>query len=129
MARKIVLLDDFDGSTLPDDTKPVRLSLGAESYELHLSPTSHEKLNEALNPFIKDAEPIPPASVGIGSKIGTGSKRASTAATERNKKVREWAQTTGYEYAGADGTMRTLGDRGRVPDVVIKAWEEAGEPS
>lgn len=122
MGRKTVLLDDFDGSELADDTQPVRLSLGRTTYSVFLSEENHGKLMEALTPFIENAE-----------TVSTSSPRGSTSTTtsaekERNKKVRHWAIGSKFKYENAQGKMVTLGERGRIPDVVVKAWEAAGSP-
>lgn len=125
MGRKYVLLDDFDGKELPDDTTPVRLSLGRTTYSLYLSEDNHGKLLKALDPFIADAETE--ASQGQRT-ISPRNSGASDADKERNAKVRHWAIDTKFEYENAKGEKTTLGDRGRIPDVVVKAWEDAGSP-
>lgn len=128
MARKTVLLDDYDGTELPDDTKPLRVVVGNAEYEVYLSEENSAKFEEAIKPFIENAERVEQSSTRTQATraAASGSKAADR---ERNRKAREWARSTGFEYPGADGKMRTLGDRGRVPEEVIKAWEEAGEPS
>lgn len=119
----VQLLDDYDGKALPEDTKPVNLSLGRTTYALYLSEDNHGKLLEALEPFIKDAETV---------STTAGAPRAAKAADDADKAAkaaaRKWAVETGYKFKGADGEERTLGDRGRIPDVVMKAWETAGKP-
>ena len=126
MARKTVLLDDYDGTELPDDTKPLRVVVGDVAYDVYLSEENSAKFEEAIEPFINTAERVERSTTRT---TRAAASRPTTADKERMRKVREWAQQTGFEYAGADGKMRTLGDRGRVPEEVIKAWEEAGEPS
>lgn len=129
MARKTVLLDDFDGSPLPDDTQPVRVSIGSRAYNLYLSEENWAKFEAAVAPFIEGAESATESQRTQTLRTAATSTRTSKAEKDRLKKVREWARTTGFKYRGADGQMRTLGERGRIPDEVIKAWEEAGEPS
>jgi len=129
MARKTVLLDDFDGTELPDDTKPLRVVVGDAAYDVYLSEDNSAKFEEAIEPFINTAERVSqstPRTQAVRASAGTSAKAADR---ERNRKAREWARSTGFEYPGADGKMRTLGERGRVPEEVIKAWEEAGEPA
>lgn len=123
MPRKTinVLTDDYDGKELPEGTAPIRLSLGRTMYALYLSEDNHGKLLEALEPFITDAEKVHAGSV-------TASPGTSAAEKERNAKVRHWAIDTKFKYTNAKGEQTTLGDRGRIPEVVVKAWEEAGSP-
>ena len=113
-----VLTDDYDGKELPEDTTPVRLSLGRSTYNLYLSDKSHGKLLEVLNPFIENAEKAAPA-------VGTPARSSSSADKERLKAVREWAQATGFKYTNAKGEETTLGDRGRIPQEVIDAYDAA----
>lgn len=118
MGKKYVLVDDLDGKELPDDTQPVNLSLGRTTYSLYLSEKNHGKLLEALNPFIENAET---------SSTTTAARRASTGSSDKAKlkAVREWAQATGYAYKNAKGEEVTLGDRGRIPQEVVDAYDKA----
>lgn len=118
MGRKTVLVDDLDGSELPEDTAPVRLSLGRTTYDLYLSEKNHGKLMEAVGPFIENAETSStPTAPKSPAKSGTDKERLA--------KIRVWAQSSGFTYKNAAGEEVTLGDRGRIPDSVVKAYEEA----
>lgn len=122
MGKKYVLVDDLTGEELPGDTAPVYLTLGRNSYHLYLSEESHGKLLEALDPFIEDAE-----YDYIGSSATSKPKAAAAASTadkERMTAIRTWAQSTGFKYENAKGEKVTLGDRGRIPQVVIDAYEK-----
>jgi hypothetical protein len=119
MARRYVLLDDYDGKELPEDTSPVTLSLGRTTYNLFLSEANHGKLLEALEPFIKDAE-----KAGTQNRTAPSSS-AKSADKDKLKAVREWAQSTGYKYTNAKGEETTLGDRGRIPQEVVDAYDAA----
>lgn len=117
MGRKTVLVDDLDGTELPETAKPITLSLGRTTYALYLSEKNHGKLLDALNPFIENAETISGSSRTAPSTAGTDK--------EKLKAVRAWAQSTGYKYKNAAGEEVTLGDRGRIPQEVIDAYESA----
>lgn len=119
MGRKYVLLDDFDGAELPDDTQPVNLSIGRQTYAVYLSDENYGKLLQAIDPFIKDAERV--NAPGRGGAV----PKASEAEKEKLRKVREWAQSTKYTYTNAKGEETTLGDRGRIPQEVIDAYDKA----
>lgn len=121
MGKRYVLVDDFDGKELPEDTDPVHLSLGRTTYALYLSEKNHGKLLEALNPFIESAETVATNRVSATRSSST----ASSGDKEKLKKVREWAIASNYEYTNAKGERTTLGDRGRIPAEVIEAYEKA----
>lgn len=120
MGRKTVLVDDLDGTELPEDTAPITLSLGRSTYNLYLSDKNHGKLMDALTPFIENAE-----AVNTSARIGRSAAAQGLANKDKLKKVREWAQSTGYKYKNAKGEEVTLGDRGRIPQEVIDAYDEA----
>lgn len=121
MGRKTVLVDDLDGTELPEDTQPIRLSLGRTTYNLYLSEKNHEKLLEAVTPYIENAETV----TGTTSASSRTSSTTKASDKERNAKVREWAQSTGFKFTNAAGEEVTLGDRGRIPEAVFKAYDEA----
>ena len=50
------LVDDFDGQPLPEGTEPVVLTFDSLSYTIHLSAANVEKLQEALRPFVANAD-------------------------------------------------------------------------
>ena len=112
MGRRTVLVDDYDGEELPSDTAPLRLSLGRKTYRLYLGEKSLEALYDALEPFTKDAE-----------VEGSSSTPAPTqkADRERVKAVRAWAQAEGIKQPNG----KPLGDRGRIPDEIFKAYDDA----
>lgn len=122
MGRKYVLLDDFDGKELPDETEPVNLSMGRTTYMLYLSETNHGKLLKALDPFIKDAETTATRTAPAPAKAG---KAASAHDKERMKAIREWAREQGIKYKNAQGEETTLGERGRIPQEIIDAYDKA----
>ena len=117
MARKYVLLDDYDGAELPDDTRPFHLGVGRTTYALHLSDDNHAKLLEVLTPFIENAETVNRTTPAPARQTASSDK-------EKMRKVRQWAQDTGFKFKRADGSETTLGDRGRIPQEVVDAYEE-----
>jgi hypothetical protein len=55
------ITDDVDGQPLPEGTPETHLALGTATYRLYLSEENHQKLIEALRPFIGDVtDPGPP---------------------------------------------------------------------
>jgi hypothetical protein len=117
MGRKTVLVDDHDGKELPDDTKPLRLSVAGWTYDLYLSEKNADALMKAISPFTENAELV--------KETRATPSRAGSSDKEKLKKVREWAQATGYTYKNAKGEEVTLGDRGRIPQEVLDAYDAA----
>lgn len=117
MGRKYVLVDDYDGAELPEDTRPVKLSVDRTSYNLYLSDANRDKLLAALEPFVKDAE--------TSSSTGRRTAGSPKANQDRMRAVREWAQANNVTYTDAQGNEKTLGDRGRIPQEVLDAYEAA----
>jgi hypothetical protein len=111
MGRRYVLLDDYDGKELPEDTPPTRLTLGRKTYRLYLSDESLEALYAALEPFTKDAD----------VETGAAPKASQKADRERVKAVRAWAIANKVKQPNG----KPLGDRGRIPDEIFKAYDEA----
>jgi hypothetical protein len=119
MGRKTVLVDDLDGKELPEGTKPVRLSVNGWAYDLYLSDDNTAKLMEAITPFTENAELVD------DTPVPRRTSRAASADKEKMKAVREWAQATKYTYKNAKGEDTTLGDRGRIPQEVVDAYDKA----
>ena len=133
MGRKYVLVDDLDGTELPDDTRPINLTLGRSSYSLYLSDDNHAKLLEAVGPFIENAEKVTGATATV--KSAATADDSGWSKTDKQA-ARYWAIETGFEYPdkqakNKDGSplMKKVGDRGRVPTEALEAWEKAGSPA
>lgn len=114
MARKTVtyLVDDFDGSDIPEGTSSTTFSLNGTTWSIDLAPGNAEKLESALAPFIEKATRV------AGS--GSASRRRSSSPTSGNSarflaSVREWANSNGYQ----------VGERGRVKSEVLDAYRAA----
>jgi len=110
MAKRTILIDDYDGKELPADTQPVRLSFGRKAYRLYLSDESLEAFYSALEPFIKDAEQDSQQQSVPQAK----SDRA------RTKAIREWAQANNVKF-----NDKPLGDRGRIPEEIVEQYDAA----
>jgi len=112
MGRRTVLIDDYSGDELPDTTAPLRLSLGRKTYNLYLSDKSLEALYGALEPFTKDAE------TATASAAPTTNSKADK---ERTSAIRAWAQANKVKQPNG----KPLGDRGRIPQEIIDAYDAA----
>lgn len=103
-------IDDFDNSELDPDVKSTTFALNGATYEIDLSEKNAAALAAALEPFIAKARPV--RSTRASSKGGP--KRASSNAA-RLGKIRDWAASNGH----------AVSSRGRIPAVVVEAYEEA----
>lgn len=110
MGRKYVLVDDLDGKELPDDTQPIKLTLGRTSYRLYLSDANHAKLLEAVTPFIEDAE---------RDEAPRTSGRSASRPKSDTAAIRYWAKENGHK----------VGEKGRINKSIVDAWRDAGSPA
>lgn len=116
----VTLVDDLDGDTA-DETVP--FGLDGATYEIDLSSAHAEELRAALEQYVAAGRrnggqrtggrrSSPASAPSRSSTPATGSSRA------RNQEIRAWANSHGV----------ALGDRGRIPNHVVAAFE-AGDPS
>ncbi|MFJ9822326.1 Lsr2 family protein [Streptomyces sp. NPDC101151] len=110
MAQRIVTVytDDLTGEQGADVALHT-FSLDGIAYEIDLGIESHQKLLDALSPFLR-----------AGRKTKAGRRRSpSRPAPASNEtdtmKVREWARSKGLR----------INDRGRVPGDILKEYQAA----
>src|SRR4051794_12346900 len=113
MARRIVLVDDIDGS---DATATVRFSYNGRELEIDLSDENADKFAQLLAPYLehgrKPESPHAPMTRGKGR--GTPAKQA-TAGRRDLGTIRQWAQQKGL----------SVNPRGRIKADIIKQYDEA----
>jgi hypothetical protein len=109
MAQKVsvTLVDDLDGS---EATQTVLFALDGKSYEIDLNDDNNATLREALAPFVGAARKV------AGSRMPSVRRIGSTGPARDLAAVRAWARGNGWPE---------LGERGRVPDEVLKAYDAA----
>ena len=114
MARKQItqLIDDLDGETLGDDGETILFSLDGRAYEIDLSSSNAAQLREAFAPYVDVARSISSAPRNNGRPTRT--RRARTDERDLGD-VREWARQNGH----------TVSERGRVPETILEAYDEA----
>jgi hypothetical protein len=115
MAQETIVqfVDDLDGTT-SEDISTVTFALDGVEYEIDLTEANAQNLRDSLQEFIASAR-----RTGGRFKRGTAAahRRPATPAvsTEQTKAIRHWARQNGY----------TLSDRGRVPEVIVDAFDRA----
>ncbi|PPF34395.1 Lsr2 family protein [Rathayibacter sp. AY1A3] len=108
MAQKLTLIDDLDGTPI-EDGGTVRFSIDGANYEIDLSMSNAEKLNDALEKYVSAGRRV---RGGAGSAAAPSGKKSDP---QRLKLIREWAGENGYEVSG----------RGRIPSEVLDAYDAA----
>lgn len=116
MAQKVVTLytDDLTGEESADISTHTILVDGA-GVEIDLTSDSHDKLMEALKPFL-NAGGARRVRGGIAGTARKGRARTAVAAAGHDASdIRAWAKENGH----------VVSDRGRVPASVKEAYESA----
>lgn len=115
MGRATILIDDFDGKTLTGNAKPIRVTVGDESWDVYLSSKNANALRKAVEPFVKTADKA--ASTTARRTTKSRARRASTAAGPKHnlEEIREWARANDIEVK----------NRGRIAQSVIDQYEAA----
>ncbi|WNV87744.1 Lsr2 family protein [Umezawaea sp. Da 62-37] len=115
MAQKFLvqLVDDLD-DTAAEDIETVRFGVDGVSFEIDLGPDNSMQLRNVLAEFVANAR----RTGGRALKTSAaGRARHSTAVhnKEQARAIRKWAKANG----------RDLAERGRIPAVVVRAFEAA----
>jgi len=116
MAQKVFveMVDDLDGS-VGEGVTTVGFALDGRSYEIDLNSGNAEKLRVSLAQFIAAARRHRPGRAAARPQAST---TTDPAARERAHAIREWAREAGHEVS----------ERGRIPAVVVEAYEAAQQP-
>lgn len=101
---QVLILDDLDGS---EAHETVSFALDGVSYEIDLSVANASALRESLDPFVQAARKP-------GRSAPAKPARAVRAEPDMSG-VRTWAREHGFEVS----------DRGRIPQTVLTAYQEA----
>ncbi len=108
-------IDDLDGS---DAVGTFDFALEGRNYQIDLSDDNAAKLRAALTPFIDAARKADGRSSGRGrarAQRPTSEEKPARSSREETAAIREWARANGHQ----------VNDRGRIPKVVIDAYQAA----
>lgn len=99
----VTLIDDTDGT---EASETITFAVDGRNYTLDLNEENAAKFRAALEPWIGSARKAgaPPAKPKVRGALDRAQAQA----------IREWAQAQGLH----------VGDRGRIPATVQKAWED-----
>ena len=103
------LVDDLDGS---DAVETVTFAFEGREYEIDLSEENAAKLRDGLATFVAAARRSGGGRRGATPRVAP----RSTYDREQAMAIREWARANGFEVS----------ERGRIPRVVIEAYERRG---
>lgn len=112
MAQRVQLIriSDLSGDELGDGGQTVNFSIGSDAYQLDLSDKEAEKFFDTFKKYTDVATKTAGRGVkSSGSRKSSGSGRSK----EELSEIRQWWRQQGNE----------IGDRGRLPQSVIDAWE------
>lgn len=118
MAQKVLIeiVDDLDGEAA---AQTVPFALDGVSYEIDLSEENAVALREELARYMEAGQRTGGRriKVAVGQTIAGGGRASAASVTdrERNQQVRAWAAANGY----------AIGDRGRIPNGVYTAFDDA----
>lgn len=112
MAQQVTttLIDDIDGS---EASETVEFGWGGEILELDLSPDNVKALDEALTVYVRAARRK--GRMALNGKPSASAKRSTAGLAQQRAEIRSWAQRHGFD----------IGNRGRLPESVVAAFEEA----
>ncbi|MFC9254637.1 histone-like nucleoid-structuring protein Lsr2 [Amycolatopsis thailandensis] len=117
MAQKVSvqIVDDIDGG---EATQTVPFALDGIAYEIDLSDANAEALRDELERYVGASRRVGGRKVKVatGQSTVAANGAAKPADRERNQQVRAWASANGY----------TIAERGRIPNEVYEAYENAG---
>jgi Lsr2 len=120
MAKKVIVVDDLDGSER--DVVTHRFAIDGEYYEIDLCPQNLQDLRAALEPFVRAARRVRKSRSNHPEPAATTlevvrSRPVSEFSREQRVAIRTWAREHGYDVA----------DHGRFPTEVLAAYHEAQE--
>jgi hypothetical protein len=114
VAQKTIvqLVDDLDGTQIADgEGSTVHFGLQGTEYEIDLSDSNFQKLQDALDEFVKSARIV---SRSRGTGAARTSRRSSGSGTDTTA-IRQWAKDTGL----------AVSERGRISAEISEAYNKA----
>lgn len=108
MAKRIILSDDFSGQEDESVATYTFMNRDGKFYQIDLSRDSLAKLDRAFKAFIS-------AGHEVTRLTALSASNGSKSAIDQSADIRVWARQNGYE----------VGDRGRMPEEVIAAYNKA----
>jgi hypothetical protein len=112
MARETItrLIDDIDGGTAHET---VTFGLDGNLYKIDLSNRNAKKLRSELAPFVERGSRV---AARVGGRGGAG-RAPAVMDRQRNRAIREWAVSNGYEVA----------TRGRIRQEIIDEYQRVAD--
>lgn len=120
MARKVVLIDDIDGTVIDDELggQTVAFSINDGHYTIDLGVKNYEAFKKDMQKWVDAAEQVeaPRSSrTTTTTRRRTAGSASSGMSREQREAIRTWANSNGYQ----------VGDRGRIKAEIVEAFEAA----
>ena len=127
MARVVQIKDDLSGAVLAEEVEPTKVTVDGTKYELDLGSASKDRFIKWLE---GESGPLLPAQP---DKSVSTRRTAAVPSDDKYSKddkaaARHWAIENKVEFTNQAGEKKYLAERGRIPDEIMTAWEEAGKP-
>lgn len=111
----VTVIDDYDGSELPEHTPPERYLLNGRVYNLYLSSESKKAVDTFLSNLLDGAEEVKDTAPPARRRRGGAGAGVSIREGFTIHDLREWAKANGHEVS----------DNRRAPSKVIEAFNDA----
>lgn len=108
MGKKFIVFDDIDGT---EDAETRTFGIGGTAYEIDLVDANYAKLEKVLAPFTDKAR-----KAGRATPVRVAATRKGP--NPELDAIRHWASKNGHRVS----------DKGRIPQDVVKAYDEAHAP-
>lgn len=125
MARITQTIDDLSGEILTEEVEPTKVSVDGTEYEVDLGSASKDRFIKWLNGEGALEQYRPSASKATTRKPAATDDKWSK---DDKAAARHWAIENKVEFTNQAGEKKYLAERGRIPDEIMTAWEEAGKP-
>jgi len=110
---QVLLVDDLDGG---EASETLTFALDGTTYEIDLSKDHAQALREAMALYVGSARKMNGRSGGSGARgRARGASGRGGGSANNTAEIRQWAKDNGH----------AVSERGRIPGVVIEAYDKA----
>lgn len=119
VVTKVIHISDVSGEQIDEkDLARAEVTWKGKTYRLSVTKDEYKRVEEYLDDLVEGSEEVEP-QVTVTRRSRAASATGSGLSSEELAQCREWLQEQGEKVA----------DRGRIAQVLISKWEEAGRPN
>lgn len=119
VVTKVIHISDVSGEQIDEqDLQRAEVTWKGKTYRLSVTKDEYKRVEEYLDDLVEGSEEVEP-QVTVTRRSRAASATGSGLSSEELAQCREWLQEQGEKVA----------DRGRIAQVLISKWEEAGRPN